>query len=82
MKFTGEIKEITRDWQEDKFIVSLTMNESLPVDEVNSLMGKKLRVEVKEWKQKRSLDANAYLWVICTKLAEKSKYAADSQILL
>lgn len=62
MKFTGEIKEITRDWQTDKFIISLTMNESLPVDEVNSLMNEKLSVEIKKWRKKRSLDANALLW--------------------
>jgi hypothetical protein len=32
--------------------------------------GKKLRVSVAEYKRKRSLDANAYFWVLCDKLAE------------
>jgi hypothetical protein len=32
--------------------------------------GKKLSVEIKQHREKRSLDANAYLWVLCQKLAE------------
>lgn len=72
MKFTGEIQSITKDWQKDKFIVSFTMNESLPVDEVNSLMGEKLNVEAKKWRQKRSLDANSYYWQLVNKIAEVS----------
>ena len=77
MKFTGEIQSITKDWNTDKFIVSLTMNESLPVDEVNSLMGEKLSVEIKKWRQKRSLDANRYCWQLCTKIAEVIKSSKD-----
>lgn len=77
MKFTGEIQGIQRDWQSDKFIVSLTMNESLPVDEVNSLMGKKLKIEIKEWKKNRSLDANRYCWKLCTMIAEVIKSSKD-----
>lgn len=62
MRFTGEIQSVTKDWNTDKFIVSFLMNESLPVDEVNSLMDTKLSIEAKKWRQKRSLDANALLW--------------------
>lgn len=69
MRFTGEIQSVTKDWQSNKFIVSFSMDESLPVDEVNSLMGEKLNVEAKKWRKKRSLDANGYLWVLCTEIA-------------
>ena len=77
MKFTGEIQGITRDWQSDRFIVSLAINEALPVDEINALANKKLNIEIKEWKKKRSLDANAYLWVLCTALAEKRECSKE-----
>jgi hypothetical protein len=33
--------------------------------------GHKLAFEVKEYKKRRSLDANSYCWVLCQKLAEK-----------
>lgn len=32
---------------------------------------KKYRVEIKRHREKRSLDANAYCWVLCRKIAEK-----------
>lgn len=32
--------------------------------------GKELSVEVKQYRHKRSLDSNAYLWVLCQKMAE------------
>lgn len=31
---------------------------------------KLLKVEIKQYRQKRSLDANSYLWVLCQKIAE------------
>jgi hypothetical protein len=34
---------------------------------------KKLAVEVKRHREKRSLDANSYLWVLCQKIAEALK---------
>ena len=77
MIFTGEIQSITKDYKTDKFIVSFTMNESLPVDDVNSLMGHKLNITAKRWRQKRSLDANAYLWVLCTMIAEKRECSKE-----
>ena len=70
MRFTGEIQSVTKDFKTDKFIVSFLMNESLPVDEVNSLMDTKLNIEAKKWRKKRSLDANGYLWVLCTEIAK------------
>ena len=42
-----------------------------PTEELNDLIGKELSVEIKPYKARRSLDANAYCWVLCQKLAEK-----------
>lgn len=38
---------------------------------------KDLNVIFKQYKQKRSLDANSYFWVLCNKLAEKTKLPKD-----
>lgn len=35
------------------------------------------KLEIKEVKEKRSLTANAYLWVLCTKIAEVVKSSKD-----
>lgn len=48
-------------------------NALLFLDEVNINKDKKLSLTVKEWRNKRSLDANSYLWVLCTALSEKLK---------
>jgi hypothetical protein len=48
----------------------LTSNDK-PTEELNDLIGKELSVEIKPYKARRSLDSNAYLWVLCQKLAEK-----------
>jgi hypothetical protein len=48
----------------------LTSNDK-PTEELNDLIGKELSVEIKPYKARRSLDANAYCWVLCQKLAEK-----------
>lgn len=47
----------------------LTSNDK-PTEELNDLIGKELSVEIKPYKASRSLDANAYLWVLCQKIAE------------
>ena len=41
--------------------------------EVQSITGKDLRITVREWKEKRSKDANAYYWTLTEKLAEAMK---------
>lgn len=42
------------------------------VDELKTIVGqnKRLSVEIKQHREKRSLDANGYLWVMCQKISE------------
>lgn len=42
----------------------------------DALNGKELDLTVKLWKEKRSLDANAYLWVLIGKLADEMNLPA------
>jgi len=43
--------------------------------------GKLLSVEVKQYRQKRSLDANAYMWVLLSKMAEVLQTTKDELYL-
>lgn len=45
------------------------------------LRDKSLRIDLKEWRDKRSLDANAYLWLLVTKIAEAVRSDKDSVYL-
>lgn len=54
-------------------LLSLTDKNSLnELQELKEALakGKQLSVEIKLYKQKRSLDANSYCWVLCQKIAE------------
>lgn len=71
MECTGTLQGISKDWQSNKFIISLSINENLSQEMVEEIQNCKLAINLKKWRKKRSLDANGYLWVLCTKLAFK-----------
>jgi hypothetical protein len=74
MKVTGKIAGATIDFKTGKPTISFEVNEQndfkAMVDEMKGL--DKLSIEVKPFRQRRSLDANAYCWVLLDKLAAKT----------
>ena len=77
MEFTGNIKGIVRDYQTNQFNITFSINESSAVNEIDMLKDSTLSIKAVKYRKKRSLDANAYLWVICTKLAEVHHTSKD-----
>ena len=73
MRVTGRIAGASVDFSSGKSILTLEVNEKndfkLLVDEMRDK--DKLSIEVKPFRAKRSLDANAYAWVLMDKLSEK-----------
>lgn len=63
---------ISLDGQVEYIITSKDLPKA-EIDELTQLTanGKELSVEIKPYKARRSLDANAYCWVLCQKLSEK-----------
>lgn len=71
MIFTGCLNGITRDWKTGQFLISFTVNEPYVLNEVEKIQDcQKLQIEAKKFRNKRSLDANAYAWVLMQKIAE------------
>lgn len=70
MEFTGEVKGIARDWETNKFNITFSINESSVVNEVDMLKDSKLSIKAVKYREKRSLDSNAYAWVLMQKIAE------------
>lgn len=72
MKVTGTIKDVSLGF-DGKAQVTLTINEKNTLiqglDELAA--ANKLSVELKPYREKRSLDSNAYAWVLLDKLSEK-----------
>lgn len=71
MEFTGKVKDISMDWQTGQAQITFTINEKSALASVDSIKNcEKLTVKAKKYRQKRSLDSNAYAWVLMQKIAE------------
>lgn len=68
MKVKGKLACVQYDFEGRQQLV-ITIDSKL-YNELDAIVDKKLDIEIKESKNKRSLNANAYLWVLCTKLSE------------
>ena len=78
MKCTGKILNILRDWKSGQLQITFSVNEPAVIDEIESLRDcEKLSIEAKKYRAKRSLDANAYCWQMCTKIAEVIRSSKD-----
>lgn len=78
MKFTGKLQNVSRDWSTGQYQVTFTVNEPMVLNEVSNLKDiERLEIEAKKHRKRRSLDANAYCWVLCTKLAEVHETSKD-----
>lgn len=71
MECTGNITNITTDWQTGKFNVTFALNESSAINEIAKLKDcEKVAIKMTKHRKKRSLDANALLWLCLGKIAE------------
>ena len=72
-KFTGKILDMSLDIKTNKAKLMLELNEKQSAMNMFDALHEteKLSIEIKKYYEKRSLDANAYFWVLCDKLAEE-----------
>lgn len=71
MQGTGIIEDISIDYKTHKPKITLILNERESINNIEKLKGDKLCVEIKKYRNKRSLDANSYCWVLCDKIAKE-----------
>lgn len=62
-------------------IVAVLRDAPLVLEKVVSLAGKEVNINITVPKEKRSLDANAYFWVIVGKIADKLRTSKDEVYL-
>ena len=81
MEFTGAVKGITQDYSTGIYTIAFQVNETERVlhgyDAIKDIP--KVAVTVKKWRKKRSLDANAYAWVLMTKIADVQEYPTTKE---
>lgn len=72
----GMLKSLNLDWKTRKPEITLQV-EARPED-IEKLRDRVLSVELKQYREKRSPDANAYAWVLISKIADVLKTDKDS----
>ena len=71
MEFTGQVQNVSKDWQTGQFQITFSINEASVINEINNIKDcQKLSIKAVKYRERRSLDANAYLWVLLQKMAE------------
>lgn len=69
MECVGKFKSIAKDWMSGKWEITFETNENI-TGSIDKIKDKLLRIAVKQYREKRSLDSNAYAWVLMQKIAE------------
>lgn len=77
MKSVGTIEDISIDYKTQKPKILLVLNERECLSSLEELKEDKLSIEIKKHKNKRSLDANAYMWVLISKIEKKVNVSKD-----
>ena len=71
MKFKSKLSNIVRNFNGD-YQVILTAPRNV-LEELASLNDTELQVDIDKWRNKRSLNANAYCWKLISEIADKTK---------
>lgn len=71
--FKGELKDIIRTIDNGVILTIGTSANNLPLEELSLLKTAKngIKIDVSKWREKRSLNANAYLWKLLDEIACK-----------
>ena len=76
---TGKIKDLSIDFKTGSALLTLSINEKQSAmnlfDKLNG--EEKLSINIGKYREKRSLNANGYMWTLCGELAKKMSNAID-----
>ena len=67
----GTLQDISIDYKTNKPKITILLEQRESISSLEEIKEDKLSIEIKKYRKKRSLDANAYCWVLLQKLAEK-----------
>ena len=74
----SRFKGVSKDFLGGGVQISLETQKVPEKGVLEGLMGKDFSVTIKEWRERRSLDANAYYWTLLSQLAEVLKMSRPS----
>ena len=71
MKFKSKLSNIVRNFNGEYQVIFTAPRNVL--EELANFKDQDLQIEVDKWREKRSLNANAYCWKLITEIADKTK---------
>lgn len=71
MGLTGTLRGIMKNWETDRFVISVEVNENMSQINLQEIQNRELDIILEEHKEKRSLTANRYFHVLNDKLADR-----------
>lgn len=71
MQFIGNIENISIDYETKRPKIIIALNERGLPTSLENLKNDKLYIEIKKYREKRTLDSNSYCWVLCDKIAKE-----------
>ncbi len=81
MEFTGKVAGITMDYASRKYNIAFQADLAEEItrqyDSIKDI--DRLVITAKKWRKKRSLDANAYAWVLMSKIADAQEYPTTKE---
>lgn len=72
MEFKGKVIGVQRDWKTGKLLITFSIDEG-NAEDINGILEKVLWITVKLFKKHRSLNSNAYAWLLIGKIATALK---------
>ena len=73
MNVTGTLKDISKDWKTDNYIVSFSVNEEITQAMAEEITDCTLSINAVKYRKNRSLDANKLLWACIGEIASELK---------
>jgi len=71
MECTGKIQNVSKDWLTGQFQITFTVNEPSAINEIDKIKDcDKLSIRAVKHRERRTLDANALLWLCLGKIAD------------
>lgn len=71
MEWTGKVLSVGADYLTGQMNITFSINERSALQEIDSIKDcEKLSIKAVKYRNKRSLDSNAYAWVLMQKIAE------------
>lgn len=80
MDCTGKIKEVNKNFYKNKFVLTVEINEDIQTAIEDIKDCEKLKISLAKYREKRSLDANSFFWLLIGKLAQKENAKSREDI--